>query len=157
MTFHTAALLTTRPPSAPAQEPSMTIAAISFSFACSDEYLVVGEDYVKFEVIVSGNNSDYTHDVFARPSFRREDLVTTENGKTDFKGDRPVCDPYEKGDKDSTTKCSVKEVGPQVYRFKLFHVIKFVNESRGRFILEWPSIRGDLKRFCHLPEVRGEH
>ncbi|GFO03045.1 hypothetical protein PoB_002955000, partial [Plakobranchus ocellatus] len=58
-----------------ALKPSMKVLNRSSSFLCTDEYLVVGEDFVTFEVELSGNNSDYTYTVFDGPRFRIDRFV----------------------------------------------------------------------------------
>ncbi|GFO46593.1 hypothetical protein PoB_007309800, partial [Plakobranchus ocellatus] len=52
------------------RQPSLTVITNSSSFLYSDEYLVVGEDFVTFELDLSGNNSDYTYEFFDAPSFK---------------------------------------------------------------------------------------
>ncbi|GFO07986.1 hypothetical protein PoB_003449100 [Plakobranchus ocellatus] len=64
-----------------AQQPTINLVTNSSSFSCTDEYLVVGEDFVTLEVDVSGNNSHYTYTQFQWPQMRRHKLSTV-NGKT---------------------------------------------------------------------------
>ncbi|GFO46606.1 hypothetical protein PoB_007311100 [Plakobranchus ocellatus] len=147
-----------------AQEPSMSVVSNSSSFVCSDEYLVVGEDYATFEVDVSGNNSDYTYDLFDRPRFRIQTLVT-KNGSATVKDDMSLCEPFGlpqdgfcvKRDLTNTTNCSCEVVGPQVYRVKaVYRIEDDVNGTNGRIQLLWPDVRnGDIAVFYYLPEVRG--
>ncbi|GFN82933.1 hypothetical protein PoB_000943900 [Plakobranchus ocellatus] len=148
---------------ATAQQPSMTIVINSSSFWCSDEYLVVGEDFVTFEMELSGNSPDYTYNVFDGPRFRRQKLVT-EDGILRVTADKLLCVPFRTPQNGfcvernivNTTGCSCEAIGPQVYRIKLVYRIEDI--SGGRLELLWPSVTaGDLSVFYYLPEVRGEH
>ncbi|GFO03051.1 hypothetical protein PoB_002955600, partial [Plakobranchus ocellatus] len=146
---------------ATAQQPSLTIVTSSSSFSCNDDFLVVGEDFVTFELDLSGNNSDYTYDIFDGPRFRLQELVT-ENGNTLVASDYIICEPFDlpqdgfcvKRDITNTTGCSCEAVGPQVYRVKAVYRIEDVSESRGRLELRWPSLSGPISAFYSLPEVR---
>ncbi|GFO16687.1 hypothetical protein PoB_004319200 [Plakobranchus ocellatus] len=143
------------------QQPSLDIVTNSSSFLCTDEYLVVGEDFITFEVELSGNNSDYTYTVFDGPRFQIQQLVT-ENGNTELKSDNPICQPFlapvdgfcVKKDITGTTGCSCELVGPQVYWVKAVYRIQNVNETR--VLLLWPSLSGNLNVSYYLPEIQGE-
>ncbi|GFO08853.1 hypothetical protein PoB_003535800 [Plakobranchus ocellatus] len=65
----------------PTVKPTVTIVKNTSSFLCSEHFLVVGEDFVTFELRLSGNNSNYTLDIFDGPRFRLHHLVT-EKGQT---------------------------------------------------------------------------
>ncbi|GFO43825.1 hypothetical protein PoB_007033000 [Plakobranchus ocellatus] len=132
----------------------------SSSFLCTDEYLVVGEDFVTFEVELSGNNSDYTYTIFDGPRFRIERFVKKDWEMSNYY--YSICQPFLapvdgfclKRDITYTTGCSCELVGPQVYRVKAVYRIKNVNETR--FSLLWPSLSGAINVSYYLPEIQGE-
>ncbi|GFO14505.1 hypothetical protein PoB_004101000 [Plakobranchus ocellatus] len=68
-------------------KPTVTIVTNSSSFLCSEHFLVVGEDFVTFELHLSGNNSKYTLNPFFGPRFKYQQLVT-EKGRTRVKRDQ---------------------------------------------------------------------
>ncbi|GFO08837.1 hypothetical protein PoB_003534200 [Plakobranchus ocellatus] len=146
-----------------AQRPSINIVANSSSFLCSEQFLVVGEDFATFEVDLSRNNSDYTYKEFDWPTFHRQKLATVHGvTKTSIK---LICEPFVipkngfcvKRPLTNTTGCSCEVVGTQVYLVKLVYSIEDVNETRGRLELFWPSVTlGPISTFYYLPEVRAE-
>ncbi|GFO03050.1 hypothetical protein PoB_002955500 [Plakobranchus ocellatus] len=132
---------------ATALKPSMKVLTNSSSFLCTDEYLVVGEDFVTLEVELSGNNSDYTYTVFDGPRFRIHEVIC-----------QPFLAPVDgfclKRDIVDTTGCSCKLVGPQIYRVKTVYRIKNVNETR--VLLLWPSLSGAVNVTHYLPEIQDD-
>ncbi|GFO06651.1 hypothetical protein PoB_003315600 [Plakobranchus ocellatus] len=141
-----------------------TIVTNSSSFLCSEHFLVAGEDFVTFELVLSGNNSDYKMDVFDGPRFRIHNLVT-EKGQTRVANSRPVCRPIVqpfpgvcvKRDLINTTGCSCERIRTQVFRIKALYRIRDINDTRGRILMRWPSLmRGDIVKYYYLPEVRGQ-
>ncbi|GFO27325.1 hypothetical protein PoB_005383000 [Plakobranchus ocellatus] len=150
---------------ATAQRASVNIVTNFSSFLCTDDFLVVGEDFVTFELDLSGNNSDYTYNEFDWPTFRAQTFVTV-NGITQTKNDFPICDPFTtpqhgfcvKRNIINTTGCSCEAVGTHVYRVKAVYRIHDVNETRGRAELLWPSIyKGDISKYYYFPEVRAKN
>ncbi|GFO08828.1 hypothetical protein PoB_003533300 [Plakobranchus ocellatus] len=147
----------------PTVKPTVTIVTNSSSFLCSEHFLVVGEDFVTFELDLSGNNSEYILDRFDGPRFRLH--------KTDWKNRNKIISdlicvlfraPQDgfcvKRDIINSTGCSCEVVGPQVYRLKLVYRIHEINETRGRILLLWPStltLNGKIDKYYNLPEVRG--
>ncbi|GFO08839.1 hypothetical protein PoB_003534400 [Plakobranchus ocellatus] len=144
----------------PIAKPTVTVVTNSSSFLCSEQFLVVGEDFVTLELDLSGNNSDYSLGVFDGPRFRIHQLVT-KNGKTTEQDD-PVCEPFNnrlgfcvKRHIRNTTGCSCEVVGPQVYRVKAVYRIQDINETRIRLL--WPSVTGgNINKNYYLPEARAE-
>ncbi|GFN86101.1 hypothetical protein PoB_001260700, partial [Plakobranchus ocellatus] len=141
-----------------AQEATIKIVTNTTSFLCTDEYLVVGLDFITFEAEISGNNSAYTLNIFDAPKIRKQEFNES-TGK--FVYDAIVCEPfYNKKEEFCPSypyNCSCKRVGPQVYRIKFFYTVKDVNESRGRIQILWYSIEMDkdpLQTFFYFPEVR---
>ncbi|GFO27310.1 hypothetical protein PoB_005381500 [Plakobranchus ocellatus] len=144
-------------------KPTVTIVTNSSSHLCSEQFLVVGEDFVTFELDLSGNNSDYTYSEFDWPRFRFNELIT-ENGTTKVARDRPICLPFDlpqngfcvKRDIFNTTGCSCEVVGVQVYRVKVVYRIEDVKETRGRIVFVWPSVPLPFTISYNLPGIRSE-
>ncbi|GFN96495.1 hypothetical protein PoB_002300100 [Plakobranchus ocellatus] len=148
-----------------AQEPSMKIVTSSSSFSCSKDFLVLGEDFVTFELDVSGNNSEYTlHDYTYAPRFILSRLVR-ENGKTRAYEDT-ICWPFGEDQNHFCEKtnvsgkspgCSCESVGAQVYRVKTVHIIKKHLEIKSSIRLVWISnTGGTITKDYYLPKVRAE-
>ncbi|GFN90183.1 hypothetical protein PoB_001668900 [Plakobranchus ocellatus] len=70
-------------------KPTVTIVTNSSSYLCSEQFLVVNEDVVTFELDLSNNNSEYTYAEFEWPRFRLHVFVT-KNGTTSKRFDSLV-------------------------------------------------------------------
>ncbi|GFN79495.1 hypothetical protein PoB_000600100 [Plakobranchus ocellatus] len=148
-----------------AQQPSVNVVTKSASFVCTDEYLLVGEDFLTFVLDLSGNNSAYTFSIFDGPRFKRQKLET-KNGKTKVIDDGIICQPFLRPHSGScvtkaitnTTGCSCEVIrpSPPIYRVKLVYRIEDVSDARGRLELLWPSTNVDISEFYYLPDVRAE-
>ncbi|GFO29970.1 nuclease harbi1, partial [Plakobranchus ocellatus] len=148
-----------------AQNASVKVVTNISSYLCTDQYLVVGEDTVTCAWELSGNNSVYTYNEFDRPRIRMRTFTVLHDGSLQLLNDALPCTPFDSPKNGFCNKvnrynpaCSCEVVGPHVYRVKYVHTLKDVSESRGRFILLWPSLKltGHIEKVCYIPEVKAE-
>ncbi|GFO39690.1 hypothetical protein PoB_006619500 [Plakobranchus ocellatus] len=135
--------------------PKLTIEKDESSFMCNDAYLVVGKDFITFEVVVSGNNSKYSLEKYNWPVFYVE-IVDREN-KTIVKHYKPICAPFTTPENGFCVKrdgCSCEKIYSRKYRVKVTYTVESINESGGRISLIWPSQDHYLKRYMNIPEVK---
>ncbi|GFO39691.1 hypothetical protein PoB_006619600 [Plakobranchus ocellatus] len=134
-------------------KPHVEVVRSVASFACSDQYLVVGVDTVTFELELYGNISSYFKDDFYWPQFTFQT-----NGNEYF-----LCEHLTHPRKEFCVKenqwqrgCSCEVVGPQVYRVQIVYEVHHVQDSKGIIQFKWPSVDKSVHKAFHLPEVRAE-
>ncbi|GFN86104.1 hypothetical protein PoB_001261000 [Plakobranchus ocellatus] len=135
--------------------PKLRIEKNESSFMCNDAYLVVGKDFITFEVVVSGNNSKYSLEKYNWPVFYVE-IVDREN-KTIVKYYKPICAPFTTPENGFCVKrdgCSCEQIYRWAYRVNVTYTVESINESGGRISLIWPSQDHYLKRYINIPEVK---
>ncbi|GFO12291.1 hypothetical protein PoB_003879600, partial [Plakobranchus ocellatus] len=138
-------------------KPNLEIVRNVSSFNCSDEYLVVGKDFITFEVDVSGNNSDYSLKKYSWPVFYRE-IVNWKNEIATIKDFKPICAPFTTPGNGFCVKrddgCSCEEIRPQVYRVGVTYTVESIVESQGRLSLIWLSKNNPMEAYANLPAIK---
>ncbi|GFO39689.1 hypothetical protein PoB_006619400 [Plakobranchus ocellatus] len=144
-------------PKVKAPKPNLEIVRNVSSFNCSDEYLVVGKDFITFEVDVSGNNSDYSLKKYSWPVFYRE-IVNWKNEIATIKDFKPICAPFTTPGNGFCVKrddgCSCEEIRPQVYRVSVTYTVESIVESQGRLSLIWLSKNHYMEAYANIPAIK---
>ncbi|GFN74890.1 endonuclease-reverse transcriptase [Plakobranchus ocellatus] len=147
-----------------AQQPSVKIVSNTSSFSCSEDFIVLFEDFVTFELDISGNNSEFVLDRFGyAPRFLLHRIVTRRGRKRLL--DFTICSPFgrdryhfceKKNVSGNSPGCSCESVGPQVYRIIVVYALKQVVEIGSSIQLVWIPTRrrGSIIEDYYLPKVR---